>query len=531
MSQENTLGRIEQLLVRGDADLAQFECAKLVISEPDNVPARVIMSNLYQRSGRVQLAVRYALEANEKLSDSASWQTILAVSSQLLGLGEDEAAWHCMQYIAGDIPESKAGAADIARHFRLLGDHKRALEWFDVAEQQSLDLPSVTELKGMIQIFEGNLDLAANELEKSISIHHNKKATVHWLISMLAKKEGSEERIARLTRLHLKDDRASQDRQYLNYALFRELDREGRYDEAWQHLAEASKLRRQDVEYSSDVENRTFDRLISATSALQMERGAHCEAAAAPIFILGMPRTGTSLLEAQLSRDANIVACGELTAFRHQLQFLLDKRMEYPFDGSLPNGIGMLDFKVLGERYLEKTVWRAEGKPFFIDKHPANFNFAGLIAKSLPEAKIINLVRHPMDACFSNLKEIFAPNHYTYSYTQEECANHYRNYKRLMTHWHQVAPCRIIDVAYEVLVSDTANEMRRIQTFCGLEEIGHSSKGLSAGLASNTASAVQLREPIHQRNINGWHRYRKQLSVLEIELKSESEDYEKAYLT
>lgn len=531
MSYESTLGRIEQLLVRGDVDLAQFECAKLVLTEPGNVRARVVMSNLYQRAGRIQLAVRYALEAKEKLNDSSGWQNVVAVSSQLLGLGEDEAAWQCMELIDARLPENQSGAADIARHFRVLGDHGHALEWFNLAEQQNLDLAGVTELKGMVQLFEGNLDIAAIELEKSISVHGNKNATAHWLISMLAKQEGADDRIARLKQLHIKNDFASQDRQYLNYALFRELDRAGHNDEAWQHLSEALQLRRQDVHYSSDFENSTYDHLISATSGLQPAERSPCREGATPIFVLGMPRTGTSLLEAQLGRDANIAACGELTTFRHQLQFLLDKRMSYPFDRSLPEGIGKLDFKTLGSRYLEKTAWRAEGKPFFIDKHPTNFNFAGLIAKALPEAKIINLVRHPMDACFSNLKEVFAPNHYTYSYTQEECANHYRNYRRLMAHWHQIAPGRIIDVAYEVLVADTANEMRRIQTFCGLEEIGHSSEGLSAGLASSTASTVQLREPIHRRNINGWHRYRNQLSVLESELKSESEDYEKTYLT
>lgn len=530
MSDEILLGRIEQLLARGDVALAQFECAKLVLSAPDNIPARVLMSILYQRSGRIQLALRYALEARSKLNNSSGWQQILAVSSQLRGLGEDEAAMQCMELILPH-PDNSLGASEIARHFRLLGDHKRALEWFDLAEREKLDLAAVTELKGMVQIFEGHLDIAAGELEKSISIHGNKNATVHWLISMLAKPEGSEDRIARLKQLYLKNDFATQDRQYLNYALFRELDRIGRIDEAWQHLAEASQLRRQEVYYSSDIENKTYDQLISATKDLQLQERSSREESITPLFILGMPRTGTSLLESQLGRDANIAACGELSVFRHQLQFLLDRRMLYPFDGSLAEGIGNLDFKVLGDRYLEKTLWRADGKAFLIDKHPANFNFAGLIAEALPNAKIINLLRHPMDACFSNLKEVFAPQHYTYSYTQEECANHYKNYRRLMAHWNQIAPGRIIDVAYEVLVSDTANEMRRIQRFCGLDEIGHSADALSAGMSSSTASTVQLREPIHQRNVMGWQRYRQNLSVLEDHLGAECLQYEKTYLS
>ena len=151
-----------------------------------------------------------------------------------------------------------------------------------------------------------------------------------------------------------------------------------------------------------------------------------------PLFIWASTY-GNHLLEAHWAGIQNC-RVGELTTFVI-VQFQLDKKMAYPFDQSLPDGIGKLDFKVLGDRYLEKTLWRAGGKAFSIDKHPANLNFAGLIAKALPNAKIINLVRHPMDACFSNLKEVFAPS--LQLQLQQEEAPSLQNYRRLR-HWHQL---------------------------------------------------------------------------------------------
>ena len=136
-----------------------------------------------------------------------------------------------------------------------------------------------------------------------------------------------------------------------------------------------------------------------------------------------------------------------------------------------------------------------------------NFQWCGAILKALPHAKIIHLRRHPMDSCFSNLKELFAHKYYPYSYALDELATHYRNYARLMRHWHAIAPGRILDVRYEDLASQPDVEARRVQAYLGLPQVEGVTDILANKTVTTTASTLQLRQPIHTRNVGGWRRY------------------------
>jgi len=524
---QNSLANIKHLMSQGEFDIAHFECAKCLLENPLNVEIQLIMSGLYYRSGKYRSAVYYALQAEKLLSESSGWQEVLATSSQLLHLGEEEAALNCMSFISIHLVKNVTGAADIGKQYQLLEDHKRALNWLAVAENHGLNLAQVAEWRGMIYMFDGDLASSEKELEKSIVVHKNRSVSPHLLLSMFG---NSDARIERLKKLITDNQFPPQDLPYLNYALFKELDSADQIDHAWEYLSKAFALTRKQVFYSSELESVAYDELIVATKNLEICKLSNSDGIATPIFIVGMPRSGTSLLESMLASDSSIAPCGELKLMRSQIKFVLNQKMGIPFDREALKAIPGLDFARLGQRYLEKAVWKGKGKPFLIDKNPGNFNYAGLILRAMPHAKIINLVRNPMDVCFSNLKEIFGPNYYTYSYTQEECANHYRNYRRLMSHWHQIAPGKILDVAYENLVSRPSLELERVQKFCSLECLPYQQKQPKAEFVSNSASSVQIREPIHTRNLNGWQRYQQYLVALEELLESDSADYEKTYL-
>lgn len=523
---QNSLVHIKHLMSKGELEIAHFECARCLLDDPSNVEVRLIMSSLYYRSGKYQSAVHYALQAASLLKESNDWSEVLAVCAQLVRLGEEHAALNCMNLISIELDKNILGAVDIAKQYQLLEEHKTALAWLALAEKHSQNLAQVAELRGMIYMYEGDLASSEKELEKSIVQHGNAGASPHLLLSMLG---NSDFRIERLKKLDIEKNFAPHDFSYLYYALFKELDSVGRIEEAWECLSKACDIRRQEVFYASDLETLSYDELISATRNLGVGEGT--DLGLTPIFIVGMPRSGTSLLESLLASDASIAACGELKVMRSQIQFVLNRKMGIPFDRDALKVVHALDFAQLGKRYLEKAACKAKGRPFLIDKNPGNFNYAGLILRAMPHAKVINLVRNPIDVCFSNLKEIFGPNYYTYSYSQEECANHFKNYKRLMTHWHTIAPGKILDVAYENLILQPASELRRVQEFCGLESLPYKKKSDSVEFMSNSASTVQIRKPIHQRNIMGWQRYRQYLSVLEEQLNSECLDYEKTYLS
>jgi hypothetical protein len=209
-----------------------------------------------------------------------------------------------------------------------------------------------------------------------------------------------------------------------------------------------------------------------------------------------------------------VTLCGELNDFRMQLKWSVDHHSLGFIDEATIARLPGVDFDELGRRYLSHVAWRAPGARHFSDKNPGNFRLAGLILKALPQARIVHLRREPMDACFSNLKELFAANAHPYSYAFEDLASHHGHYSRLMAHWHALAPGRILDVRYEDLVTEPEAQARRVMGFCGLDYREGQTRVESNATPVSTASSAQVRQPIHARNVGGWRKYAPQLEPL-----------------
>ena len=303
---------------------------------------------------------------------------------------------------------------------------------------------------------------------------------------------------------------------YLNFALFRELDHADRTQEAWAALQLGCAARRGEVPFDSEVETAVFDQIIKATGSWFLDFAADRAIGSTPIFIVGMPRTGTTLLERILGNHPDVSTCGELKTFKGQVQWVGDRTLPVQVGLRFGELIAKLDYHALGRRYLAKTAWLTADKPCFSDKHPMNFLLAGLILKALPQAKILNLRRNVMDTCFSNFKELFGKQYYPYSYRFDELAQHYRNHRRLAEHWHRLAPGRILDVHYEDLVREPEAQALRVLEYCGLKQLPGLTDIRANTTISTTMSTQQVRQPIHQRNIGGWQRYRSHLEPLAV---------------
>ena len=234
-----------------------------------------------------------------------------------------------------------------------------------------------------------------------------------------------------------------------------------------------------------------------------------------PIFIVGLPRTGTTLLERILGGHGQVALCGELNDFRLQYKWQTDHYCTGFLCAMGVPRIGAAHYDELGRRYLEHVAWRAPGAAWFTDKNPGNFMMCGLILRALPHARILHLRREPMDACFSNLKELFGGDAHPYSYSLEDLAGHHGNYARLMAHWHAIAPGRILDVNYEDLVSAPEATARAVMAFCGLDYAPEQVRIESNPAPVSTASSAQVRQPIHARNVGGWRRYAAPLAPLQ----------------
>lgn len=301
----------------------------------------------------------------------------------------------------------------------------------------------------------------------------------------------------------------------LQFALAKEYEDLGAFEQSFAALTEACRLRRSLIRYDADQDLRRL-RDIGRVFDLDFFRQSAASQSASSgegiIFILGMPRTGTTLVDRVLCSADGVYSAGEPGIFARLLTELAPAGM----DGEdFVRRARATDFAELGRRYETELRRRSEpGAQVIIDKNPMNFLYAGLIHHALPAAKIVHLCRHAVDTGYAILKTQFR-NAYPFSYDQRELANYYLGYRALMKHWHGVIPARIYDLHYEKLVQDLAGESRELFKFCALpwsEQVLNFHKQDKQGTA--TASASQVRQPVYTSSIGKWKNYRKGLQPL-----------------
>lgn len=503
----------ERLYNAGDFEAALRAGEQVLALEPTHSAAHLMLANLRSHRDDYRRATQHALMAAEKMGVQ-SLQHIAAVTLRLVTMGEYQRAFAVIRKIDPKIVKAPPFLVEFAQQLSLIEQHEDALRYLDAAISYGIQADSVGYIRGNYLKFLGRLDQAAVEYERALAINPN-FAYAHWALAYLGTRTDPAPRIDRIRRSIAATPEDHPDRAYLLYALFKELDGIDATDEAWQALAAGAASKRRRVDYDAGAETALFDRLIAACGENFLRHAAIDHEANVPVFVLGMPRTGTTLLERILGGNRGITLCGELNDFRMQFKWASDHHCLGFIDDTGVNRLADVDFAELGRRYLQHVAWRVPETRHFSDKNPGNFILAGLILRALPQAKIVHLRRGAMDSCFSNLKELFAANAHPYSYDFRDLATHYRNYSRLMAHWHAIAPGRILDVHYEDMVSDPATEAKRVMDYCGLDYLPEQIRVESNALPVSTASSAQVRQPIHRRNIGGWKRYAEALAPLE----------------
>jgi hypothetical protein len=231
------------------------------------------------------------------------------------------------------------------------------------------------------------------------------------------------------------------------------------------------------------------------------------------IFVVGQPRTGTTLVERIITSHSQVHSAGELRQFGMSIRRLCDYREPKRYSARLVEQAAGIDSEKLGAAYLVTTRKVRGDRPRFVDKLPSNFLHIPLILKALPNAKIVHLQRNPMDAAFASFKQLFA-DAYPHSYEQREMARHHARYRRLMALWRERFPGRFFDIAYEDVARDLEPHARDLIRYLELpwEDACLQFHALSG--AVTTASAVQVRQPAHTRSIGRWRHYEKQLQPM-----------------
>ncbi|MBI1684043.1 tetratricopeptide repeat-containing sulfotransferase family protein [Caulobacter hibisci] len=309
---------------------------------------------------------------------------------------------------------------------------------------------------------------------------------------------------------------ADEDRFHLHYALGKALEDAGRYGESFEHYARGAEQRRAQVRYDADDTTAHVTRSKALfTPAFFAERAGRGSDAPDPIFVVGLPRSGSTLIEQILASHSQVEGTMELPDV-----IALAKRLGGR-GGAYPEALADLDpeaLRALGEEYLERTrVQRKTDRPFFVDKMPNNFAHAGLIHLMLPNARIIDARRHPLGCCFSGFKQHFARGQ-TFSYGLTDIGRYYADYVALMAHFDSVLPGRIHRVIYEAMVESPEAEIRRLLDHCGLPFEDGCLNFHQNDRAVRTASSEQVRQPIFKDGVDQWRNYEPWLDPLKAAL-------------
>jgi tetratricopeptide (TPR) repeat protein len=306
------------------------------------------------------------------------------------------------------------------------------------------------------------------------------------------------------------------------YAAAKELEDLGKWERSFSYLKRGADKRRSLMRYDVQRDIDTIAAIEETFSAGRFDGAAAGSDNDEAIFIVGMPRTGTTLVERILGSHSQVYSAGELgnfaTVLMQQVRALTTGSQ--PPRDELVRLSAAVDFRKLGDAYVEST------RPFtgkalrFIDKLPLNFLYAGLIHLALPRARIINLKRHPLDTCYAVYKQLFV-DAYPYSYDLAELGRYYAAYERLMRHWSEVLPGVVHTVEYESLVADFEPEVRRLLAHCGLAFEDACLRFHENSAASTTASTVQVRQPVYRSSVGKWRRFSSQLEPLIATLEDE----------
>ena len=492
---------------RGELVAARRIYDRLIDADAERLYVRLRLSALEQANGDYRQAREHALRAGETVLRKARWKDLAVVTRLLLVFDERDMVHDLVAAADWSSPEIVRDSAVLAQHLWLIGHIEEALGLIEIAQEKAPSSHLLSYSRANALRYCGRMQEATEEYERCIALKPD-YALAHWSLAYHASAGVPGSRVDRIRQAQRRFADDAPEHAYLHYALFKELDAADEIDQAWQSLQAGARCKRRSTPYDRNRERLGFaalQRLV--TRDFIRERPKAETPRRTPVFIVGLPRSGTTLLERIVGAHARVRAAGELNDFNSSLCWEANGFLGAGASAATVERLAGVDFRRVGERYQARTDRRAGKSAFLVDKNPMNFVNAGFIAKALPEARILCLRRGPMDACFSNLKELFPGEAYGYSYDLDELADHYLHFARLCDHWGEVVPDQFMVVDYETLVASPEAEAQRVLAFCGIPFDPVSVDITRNNAPVTTASSSQVREAINTRGIDAWRRY------------------------
>lgn len=517
----SNLGNVFQTLGKLDQAAAKHEHA--IHLKPDFAEAWSNLGNVRQAQGLFDEAVmhyRRALQLKPNYADAHN-----NLGNALSRLDRmDEAITHYERALALK-PAWDYAHNNLAN--ALLANDQTAEAWSHYRRALELNPDYATALNNVGNLYKelGQLDQALAHYSRAIEIQPD-YAEAHLNRAETKRFRRGEPDLDSLETLAQRTDLAPDKLTYIYFALAKAMDDIGEYQRAFGYWQQGNRLKRRQINYDEKSTLEYFHRVASVFDRSLLERFQDAgDSSSAPIFVVGMPRSGSTLVEQILAGHPEIHAAGELTVLENMewsgAFAAADPPQPYP--ESIPR-LEKTSFQRLAAAYLARLPVPAAGKRRIVDKLPGNFLRIGLLRLLLPNAKIIHVARIPLDTCLSCYSKLFAFG-LPYTYDLEELGRYYRAYMRLMDHWRSVlAPETMLDIRYEDVVSGLETQARRLIAYCGLAWDDRCIRFHESTRRVKTASAVQIRQPLFRSSIQRWRRYESGLGPLIATLELSSGD-------
>ena len=519
LSPDNTLARVIALHQKGDLKNARIECGRLLAQEPENLGAMRRLAMISAEEGHSGEAERMLHRLNKLAPESM--MTLMDLANLYLEQHNYVTAIEWLNRALEKSPKDSDIHLMLAQSQSIVGNAAAALESYSTCL-------AINPYDTRAMLGRGNALRALGRGVDAISVYqqclHEEDifADACWSLASMRTYNFSDDELNTMIEYRKREDNTNHIVAHLDFAIGKALDDRGEYGLAWEHYISGNACQRSEIRYDGVDFESNIDTLINVYHQGFFHRGSSTMSTdVIPIFIVGMPRSGSTLLEQILASHPQVEATAELPYLR---QIAAPLNTIQATGGSLPVvDLGNEALLELGHKYLKATqAHRPETKPYFIDKLPSNFPYVGFIQLVLPGAVIIDARRQPLDTCVANFRQLFAQGK-EFSYDLVELSEMYLQYVRMMNHWDTVLPGKVLTMNYEEVIADPEGQIRCIVEHCGLAWDDACLDFELTERTFSTASSEQVQQPIYTSSIGYWRHYEENLAELIENLESLNE--------
>ena len=509
----NILLHINQILNEGNIKEAEKKCREFLKVNPTNTHAMSLLAEIASRLGHLndsEFLLESAVKLNPENSEIRKKYLLILRKRQKFSKTMEQA-----DILVQQNPNNLSFQAQKAIEVMQNGDHEESIRLLEnILEKAPLD-PNTLTAKGHAEKTLGRTEDAINSYQTAYNSKHD-HGEAYFSLANLKTYKFDDEEISQMKNQLKRVDISIGDRTYFHFALAQACESIGDYDEAFYHLDHGNHIRKQQTKYSIEMMDKEMQSQINVCNKeffkSMGEGGFNTKD---PIFILGLPRAGSTLIEQIIASHSMVDGTLELPNILTMAQDLRGEDIygtlgKYP--GSMKN-LTLTDRENMGKKFIKDTEMHRDSAPMFTDKMPNNFRHIALIHLIMPNAKIIDARRYPLDCCFSMFKQLFAQGQ-EFTYGLEEAGSYYNSYVKLMNHWDNVLPNKILRVNNEDVIDDLEGQVRRILSFLELPFEDACVSFHKTERSVRTASSEQVRQPINKKGMGRWKPYAKHLKPL-----------------